>query len=140
MPHDCQTYGWFIPADQLINELQMQENQHGPRGWAQSYDQQNAYDALVSLTRELVEALGVPPPGPPAPWNPVGPRVPAGNVAALANAVIAGLPGDEANNPPTPIPHMPGPGWLTTPPNDPNLAAQQKAQDLLDRVRAALDI
>ena len=140
MPHDCQTYGWFIPADQLINELRNQENQHGQEGWAQSYDQEDAYVALVTLSRKLVEALGDPPLEPPDPWNPVGPRVPAGNVEALANAVIAGLPGDEANNPPTPSPHVPGLGWLKTPPNDPNVAAQQKAGDLLDRVRAALDI
>ena len=140
MPHDCPSYPWFDPAGSLIFELTEQRARWGAPGWAQSYDDEAAYDALVTLNDVLTHALSDPTPWTPAPWGPLGPPMPAGGVLPLANSVASGLPLDEANTPPTPVPHAPGPGWILTPPAEPNWAAIDRARILLQRVRDALDI
>lgn len=138
MPHGCTTYPWNEPAGSLITLLDEQAELWGRPGWALVYDQQTAYAALVALEAALTRALSDPSPWTPPPW--AGPGFPTGGVEVLAPIVTNGLPPDEQNTPPTGPPiHAMGNGWLLTPANDPNWPAIQRARDLLEKIRDALD-
>ncbi len=147
MAHNCTKIPadgpWYDYAGVLVTVLDDQKAMNaGNPGWATHYTEFEPYAALVLLHDHLSEALGEDALAP-AMWE--GGFFMPGNVHFLADAVTNGLIEDRNSPndaPPPPTWHTPGPNWLGTAPpgKNPNKTAIQRAKDLLQRVRGALDI